>query len=241
LRLRLFRQVDAKLRALRRRILPRVEVFARTTPHALFERISAAAPITPRQLAPLASPMLWVDSAGRTFERAALRGATTPLSSSAPSVHFERGAARLVPRPDAWLGAFFAPGRLADWSTYTASVTMSELDAGGTGGLLVHVGDPDSTVSVNVSAGFVSVRRNAADSADQQLVGVRIPRADAHRVSIVLGRGTLTVRVDGRTIVSGVADPAPSSGTIGISATTPATGGHGVVFRNLVLDGRPGR
>jgi hypothetical protein len=231
----------ASQRDRQRRVLPRVEVFARTTPHELFDRIASAAPISPRRIEPLRTPTLWVDSAGRSFDRAALRGSTTPLSSSASSVHFDRGAARLAPDAGAWLGAFFAPGRLADWSAYTASVTMSELSAGGTGGLLVHVGAPSSTLSVSVSDGFVSVHRSTATDKDQQLAAVRVTRGDSHRVVVAVGHGTLTVRVDGRTIVASIPHPSASSGSVGISANTPSSGGRGVVFRDLVVDARPRR
>jgi peptidoglycan/xylan/chitin deacetylase (PgdA/CDA1 family) len=220
-----------------RRVLPRVEIFARTTPHALFERIAAAAPITPRRLAPLRMPSLWVDSAGRAIDRRAPRGATTDVSPYGSAVRFEKGAARIVPKRGAWLGAFFAPGRLADWSRYRASVTMSELGTGGAGGLLVHVGDADSAVSVNVSTGFISVRRGATGS-DVQLVATRIPKADAHTVAVSITGGKLTVRVDGRSILS-VPQASPSSGRVGLSANASDSGGNGVVFRNLVIDGMP--
>lgn len=206
------------------RLLPRVEVFGATTANVLFDRVAMWDPLQIAQLRPFDESGRWLDDHGHAL---ATDG-------------FGPDSLRLSPDAGGHASAYFAPGRLASWSEYSASVRVDGLGAPGSGtsGVLHVLTGSDDEYEVAVSNGWVKVLRGR--TSDQRLLADHaIPEASAHTVAVSAVGGYATVTVDGVTILRDAEDHPElglPAGGIGVSMSRSGPNGPIPVFRSIRIE-----
>lgn len=233
--------------------LPRFQVFSTTRANDLLSELLAAQPQTPSVGVALRQPRDW------TFEgmpmgegRAGFRAGTLALAP--PAKHWQ-AAYYSLDRSDAWRSYTLAvsisglAGSTADAASSKSTRRLSAADYGASASILIGNGVSESRdtpasprYAVTVSAGRLSVSKRVNVGAHSEiLTSLRIPRRSEHRVSLVLARGGLSVRVDGH--VTATARTAPQShGGIGLGVWREASGTQPVRFTRLQIaptNGRP--
>jgi poly-beta-1,6-N-acetyl-D-glucosamine N-deacetylase len=214
-----------------RRTLPRLEVFRATTVEMLHARIAAAAPTVPGPSAPLGSPVDWTDSGGEPLTDQAVTPDIVERSDVADGIRFGEAKLELAPSAGKYLAASYVMGKSADWTTYRVATTVSGLgtsENGPTGSVFALIGS-GRPVQAAVSATYVRVATESEPGFREVMAARTVPAADSHRVELAVGAGSVTVLVDGITIVTAPVSPGTSGG-IGVAAS-----GGPVIFTAMEL------
>lgn len=196
-------------------MVERLEVMDTTSAHQLFGEMADMQTLPPSAAPdPLGTTADW---ASPTSEKATIAAHGGVLSIAAPQ-----------PR---YVEFDWAPQRTADWDDYTATVTVSGLDAAGgvTGGLRVRVGSP-AEIALRVSAATAALQNAAGET----LRTFTVLPAARHTLALAVGNAGTTASVNGTALATIPVTPGPdSTGGPGIVASRATTVARLATFDDL--------